>query len=70
MKRTPEGDWLLTGSSGYALVVTGTASTMLDARREAYSRVKAILIPNMFYRSDIGERWVRDGDLLQSWGWL
>ncbi|HVG92903.1 MAG TPA: phosphoribosylamine--glycine ligase, partial [Planctomycetota bacterium] len=70
VKRTPEGDWLLTGSSGYALVVTGTASTMLDARREAYSRVKAILIPNMFYRSDIGERWVRDGDLLQSWGWL
>jgi phosphoribosylamine--glycine ligase len=70
VRRTPEGDWLLTGSSGYALVVTGTASTMVDARREAYSRVKAVMIPNMFYRSDIGERWTRDGDLLQSWGWL
>lgn len=70
VRRTPQGDWLLTGSSGYALVVTGTANTMQDARREAYSRVKAIMIPNMFYRSDIGERWARDGDLLQSWGWL
>ena len=32
--------------------------------------VKNILIPNMFYRTDIGERWVRDGDLLQTWGYL
>jgi len=65
-----EGDWLLAGNSGYALVVTGSASTMDDARREAYSRVKNILIPNMFYRTDIGERWHRDGDLLQTWGML
>jgi phosphoribosylamine--glycine ligase len=70
VKKDAEGDWLLTGCSGYALVVTGTANTMFDARREAYSRVKSIMIPNLFYRSDIGERWVRDGDLLQSWGWL
>lgn len=70
VRRSPEGDWLLTGSSGYALVVTGCASTMVDARKEAYNRVKSIIIPNMFYRSDIGARWVRDGDLLQSWGYL
>lgn len=68
--RLEEGDWLLAGVSGYALVVTGTASTMIDARREAYNRVKNVMIPNMFYRTDIGERWVRDGDLLQSWGLL
>ena len=65
-----EGDWLLTGCSGYSLVVTGTANTMIDARREAYNRVRNIMIPNMFYRTDIGERWARDGDLLQSWGFL
>ena len=34
---------------------------MIDARREAYNRVKNIMIPNMFYRTDIGERWTRDG---------
>jgi phosphoribosylamine--glycine ligase len=65
-----EGDWLLTGCAGYALVVTGCANTMVDARKEAYHRVKQVLIPNMFYRTDISERWARDGDLLQSYGFL
>lgn len=63
-------DWILAGNSGYALVVTGSGSTMDDARREAYNRVRSIQIPNMFYRTDIGERWHRDGDLLQTWGYL
>ena len=65
-----DGDWRLAGNSGYALVVTGSGSTMDEARREAYNRVKSVLIPNMFYRTDIGERWQRDGDLLQTWGYL
>jgi len=65
-----DGNWQLAGNSGYALVVSGSGSTMDDARKEAYNRVKNILIPNMFYRTDIGERWHRDGDLLQTWGYL
>ena len=65
-----DGQWQLAGNTGYALVVTGSASTVDDARREAYNRVKNILIPNMFYRTDIGERWYREGDLLQTWGML
>ncbi len=65
-----DGDWRLAGNSGYALVVTGSGSTMEEARREAYNRVRSITIPNMFYRTDIGERWHRDGDLLQTWGYL
>jgi phosphoribosylamine--glycine ligase len=64
------GEWHLAGTSGYSLVVTGSSSTMEDARREAYNRVKNILIPNMFYRTDIGARWTRDSDLLQTWGYL
>jgi phosphoribosylamine--glycine ligase len=65
-----DGDWRLAGNSGYALVISGSGPTMQDARREAYNRVKNIMIPNMFYRTDIGERWQRDGDLLQTWGYL
>jgi len=65
-----DGDWRLAGNSGYALVITGSGPTMEDARRETYNRVKSIMIPNMFYRTDIGERWHRDGDLLQTWGCL
>lgn len=65
-----DGDWRLAGNSGYACVITGSGATMQDARREAYGRVKSIMIPNLFYRTDIGERWQRDGDLLQTWGFL
>jgi len=65
-----DGDWKVTGRDGYALVVTGSGATMEEARKEVYSRVKTIIIPNMFYRTDIGERWSRDSDLLHTWGLL
>ncbi len=63
-------DWRLAGNSGYALVVTGSGATVEDARKETYNRVRNVIIPNMFYRTDIGERWHRDADLLQTWGYL
>jgi phosphoribosylamine--glycine ligase len=58
------------GRSGYSLVVTGSGNTTEDARIQAYSRVSNIMIPNMFYRTDIGIRWTRDSDLLLSAGYL
>ena len=65
-----DGDWHITGSSGYALVVTGSGPTMPDAQRQAYNRIDNIILPNMFYRTDIGDRWSKDGDLLHGWGLL
>jgi phosphoribosylamine---glycine ligase len=65
-----DGDWKITGRDGYALVVTGSGQTMEEARRVVYSRVRTIIIPNMFYRTDIGERWRQDGDLMHTWGLL
>src|SRR5882672_178627 len=65
-----EGDWKITGHDGYALVITGSGPTMEEAHREAYARVKTIIIPNMFYRTDIGFRWRQEGDLLHTWGLL
>ena len=64
------GDWKMAGSSGYALVVTGSGPTMPDAQKEAYNRIKNIILPNMFYRTDIGSRWGKEGDLLHTWGML
>ena len=64
------GDWILAGNSGYALIITGSGSTMDEARAQAYNRIKNIMIPNMFYRTDIGVRWHRDSDRLQTWGLL
>lgn len=65
-----DGDWKITGHDGYALVITGSGPTMQEAHNEAYSRVKTIIIPNMFYRTDIGFRWRHEGDLLHTWGLL
>ncbi|MBW2969532.1 phosphoribosylamine--glycine ligase [Candidatus Woesearchaeota archaeon] len=65
-----EDDWRLAGYSGYALIVTGSGSTMEEARKQAYQRVKNIMIPNMFYRTDIGLRWYTDSDKLHTWGYL
>jgi phosphoribosylamine--glycine ligase len=51
--------------------VTGKGETMQAAREQAYERVDDIVIPNMYYRDDIGERWVNgDGDRLLAWGYL
>ncbi len=63
-----EGDWHIAGNSGYALVVTGSGATMSDAIDKAYQNVRNVMIPNMFYRTDIGRRWTHDSDKLLSWG--
>ncbi len=63
-------DWRIAGRSGYSLVVTGSGDTTEEARAVAYKRVANIMIPNMFYRTDIGSRWVRDSDLLLSFGYM
>jgi phosphoribosylamine--glycine ligase len=65
-----QGDWHIAGNSGYALVVTGSGATMANAIREAYQNVRNVMIPNMFYRTDIGQRWTHDSDMLLSWGYL
>ena len=65
-----EGDWRLAGQSGYALIVTGSGLTVDDAQRQTYKRVENILIPNMFYRTDIGDKWTNDSDRLHSWEYL
>jgi phosphoribosylamine--glycine ligase len=64
------GEWLVTGSVGVALIVCGTGQTMKQAQNQVYSRVKNIMIPNMYYRTDIGDRWFEDSDRLHNWGYL
>lgn len=65
-----EGDWRLAGYSGYVLIVTGSGPTMEEARKQAYLRVKNVMLPNLFYRTDIGVRWFTDSDKLHTWGYL
>ena len=63
--------YFIAAKSGYVLCVTGTGKTVKEAREKAYSLIKKIVIPKMFYRHDIGQKFIeRDRDLLRKWGYV
>ncbi len=68
--RVESEEWLITGTSGVVLIVCGVGQTVRLAQTQAYARIRNIMIPNMYYRDDIGERWFEDSDRLHSWGYL
>lgn len=65
-----KGEWLITGNAGIALVVVGSGITMKQAQQQLAQRISNIIIPNMYYRKDIGDRWFEDSDKLNTWGYL
>jgi phosphoribosylamine--glycine ligase len=62
--------WLITGNTGIAVLVTGSGITMRDAQRSMYNRIQNVIVNNGYYRTDIGDRWLEDSDKLWSWGLL
>src|SRR3989344_753288 len=60
--KTEDSVWRIAGDSGCLLVVTGSGTTVNEARHQAYTRIKNIMIQNMFYRTDIGLKWHTDSD--------
>src|SRR3989344_2423731 len=63
-------EWVVTGTSGVVLIVVGTGPTMKQAQKQIYNRIDNIIIPNMYYRKDVGDRWYEDSDKLHNWGYL
>ena len=70
VKGAQGAEWRVTGAYGMVLIVCGTGPTMKQAQRQAYNRVRNVMIPYMYYRDDIGERWSEDSDRLHAWGYL
>jgi phosphoribosylamine---glycine ligase len=68
--KSVNGEWVVTGTSGVVLIVCGLGPTMKQAQRQAYNRIENIMIPNMYYRKDVGDRWFEDSDRLHTWGYL
>lgn len=62
--------WFIAGDTGVALVICGSGSTLRQAQNQAYNRLQNVIIPNMYYRTDIGNRWYDDSDKLHTWGYL
>jgi phosphoribosylamine--glycine ligase len=59
------------GVYGWTAVVTGTGSTVIEAKAAAYRNAGEVQAPNLRYRLDIGDA-LNSGDLqkLAEWGWL
>ncbi len=56
--------YYISGSLGYVMYVTGLGHTVTEAQAKTYGLIKKIRIPKMFYRSDIGERFVAESSQL------
>jgi phosphoribosylamine---glycine ligase len=63
-------EWLITGGTGIAVLVTGTGITMKETQKMMYNRISNVIVNNGYYRNDIGNRWYEDSDKLWSWGLL
>jgi phosphoribosylamine--glycine ligase len=69
--RLEEGQLVTAGSIGYIMVATGLGREVEEARSAAYGLVEQVVIPNMRYRRDIGEKFLsRDRDEMRRLGWL
>jgi phosphoribosylamine--glycine ligase len=67
-----QGPQLVTsGLYGWTAVVTGTGGTIEDAKARAYAAAAKVRVPNLRYRSDIGDKLMGGQlDQLVRWGWL
>ena len=68
---SPEDVLITSGASGYIGVATGTGDTVDQAVNDAYRIASHVVVPNLRFRLDIGER-VKNHDwqALRSMGWL
>jgi len=66
-----DGELVMTGQTGYAMVVTGRGDTIEQAQQAAYALAAKVSIANVRYRNDIGDK-LRDGGYatLQRLGWV
>lgn len=70
-RKEGKDNYYIAGNTGYILYITGFGNTVDEARDQVYRLIDKIIIPKMFYRTDIGLRFIqRDQHLLKKWGWI
>lgn len=63
--------YFISGNGGYILHISGRGNTVFSAREKVKKLIDKTIIPKMFYRNDIGEKFeVEDYKKLKGWGWV
>jgi phosphoribosylamine--glycine ligase len=66
-----DGQLIASGAVGYLMVATGVGSTVREAQADAYAIARRVIVPNLRYRTDIGDAFLASGQLtLRSLGYL
>ena len=61
----------IAGNNGYIAYVSATGQTVREACQKVYALVNKVVIPRVFYRTDIGEKFYKkDKKTLKAWGWI
>ncbi|KKQ40847.1 MAG: Phosphoribosylglycinamide synthetase [Candidatus Magasanikbacteria bacterium GW2011_GWA2_37_8] len=70
-KNKKVGSFFVAGGYGSIMHVTGFGKSVVEARTQVYDLIDKIEIPQMMYRTDIGENFLNNDErLLQDWGWV
>ncbi len=71
MRRDGEGQLRVHRRSGHAMIVTGIGATVAAAQDAARARARNVVIPELRWRGDIGDRFAAgEGARLAALGWL
>lgn len=63
--------YVICSNTGYIAFVSGIGKTTEESRKKAYDLINKIIIPKMFYRTDIGLGFINGNKrLLKKWGWV
>jgi phosphoribosylamine--glycine ligase len=63
-----DGQLVTAGAIGQVMVVTGCGATVAEAREHAYGLARKVAVPNLRYRTDIGQAFIeRDEARLKGW---
>ncbi len=71
VSRRKDGEYYVALDTGFILHVSGVGRSAEQARKQVYDLVQKIVIPKMFYRTDIGLKFIEeDRARLKRWGYM